>query len=240
MNAPHDLPRSARHDDEEDLNTSGNPTFQAVLDARLSRRSILRGGVGGAAAAVLGSWSLTACGGGGIPLLKLGFDAVPKSTADVVTVPPGYTARVLYAMGDPLDMATPPFRNDGSDTGFEMRAGDHHDGMFWFGLTASGKPDPESSQRGLLAMNHEALTDHFLHVAGSSARPRPAAESDKEMPAHGISIVEVMRKGKGYAYVRNSPHNRRITPLTPVVPSPKVTAPTLLSSSLSQPSLTTR
>jgi secreted PhoX family phosphatase len=216
MNAPHDLPRPARHDDEEDLNTSGNPTFQAVLDARLSRRSMLRGGVGGAAAAVLGSWSLTACGGGGIPLLKLGYDAVPKGTADEVVVPPGYSARVLYAMGDPLDMATPAFRNDGSDTGFEMRAGDHHDGMFWFGLSASGKPDAETSQRGLLAMNHEALTDNFLHVAGSSARPRPAAESDKEVAAHGISVVEVMRKGKSYAYVRNSPHNRRITPLTPI------------------------
>jgi uncharacterized protein len=55
MNAPADLPRHLRHDDDEDMNPSANPTFEAVLDARLSRRSLLRGGVGSAAAAVLGS-----------------------------------------------------------------------------------------------------------------------------------------------------------------------------------------
>jgi secreted PhoX family phosphatase len=216
MNAPADLPRSVRLHEDEDHNTSANPDFAAVLDARLSRRSLLRGGVGGAAAAVLGSWSLSACGGGGLPLHKLGFAAVPKATADLLTVPPGYTAKVLYALGDPLDMKTPEFRNDGSDTGYEMRAGDHHDGMFWFGLSAAGAPDAESSKRGLLAMNHEALTDHFLHIAGSSARPRPVAESDKEMPAHGITVVEVARKGHGFAYVRSSAFNRRITPATPI------------------------
>lgn len=225
MNAPADLPRSLRHDDDEDLNPSTNPSFEAVLETRLSRRSLLRGGVGSAAAAVLGSWSVAACGGGDddpvvpaapAPLDKVAFGAVPKSMADVLTVPAGYTASVLYALGDPLDAATPAFANDGSDTGFEMRAGDHHDGMFWFGLSAAGARDKASSDRGLLAMNHEALTDNFLHVTGSSARPRPAAESDKEMPAHGISVVEIAKTTGAFATVRTSAFNRRVTPLTPI------------------------
>ena len=55
---------AAHRENEVELNHSGNPSFNAVLDARLSRRSILRGGVGTAATAVLGSWSLAACGGG--------------------------------------------------------------------------------------------------------------------------------------------------------------------------------
>jgi len=222
MNAP-DLPRALhRPHDDEDLNPSANPSFQSVLDARLSRRSILRGGVGSAAAAVLGSWTLAACGGGDDDdtpqaLSRVSFAAVGKSTADALTVPAGYTATVLYAMGDPLDAATPAFANDGSDTGFEMRAGDHHDGMFYFGLSAAGTRDASSSSRGLLAMNHEALTDHFLHVAGASARPRPVAESDKEMPAHGISVVEVTKNGNGaFGVVRNSAFNRRITPATSI------------------------
>ena len=58
-----DLPQALTHDDDTDLNHSGNPSFNQVLDARLSRRSVLRGGVGTAAAAVLGGWGLSACGG---------------------------------------------------------------------------------------------------------------------------------------------------------------------------------
>jgi secreted PhoX family phosphatase len=230
MNAPADLPRHARSiDDDEDLNPTTNPDFQQVLQARLSRRSLLRGGVGSAATAVLGSWSLAACGGGDddqVPapapaapaaLDKVAFASVPKSVVDTLTVPAGYTATVIYAVGDPLDAATPAYKNDGTDTGFETRAGDHHDGMYYFGLSAAGARDASSNDRGLLAMNHEALTDNFLHVNGSSARPRPAAESDKEIPAHGISIVEVAKSAAGaFSYVRGSSFNRRITPLTPL------------------------
>ena len=220
MNRPLDLPPQLAHDDE-DLNTSGNPSFERVLDARLSRRSLLRGGVGTAATALLGSWSLAACGSDdatdSTTLDKLAFAAVPKSLADTVALPAGYSATILYALGDPLDSATPAYRNDGSDTGFERRAGDHHDGMEYFGLSADGtRRDAKSSERGLLVMNHEALTDHFLHVNGSSARPRPAAESDKEIPAHGVSVVEVRKSGGKFATVQSSGFNRRITPLTPV------------------------
>jgi secreted PhoX family phosphatase len=131
-------------------------------------------------------------------------------------VPAGYTATVIYALGDPLTAATPAFKNDGSDTDYDNRAGDHHDGMFYYGLSATGTRDATSNDRGLLAINHEALTDHFLHVAGSSARPRPASESDKEIPAHGVSIVEVAKVGGKFATVQNSSFNRRITPLTPI------------------------
>jgi uncharacterized protein len=224
MNSRVDLPAQLQHDEEAELNASGNPSFQSVLQARLSRRSLLRGSVGTAATAVLGSWGLTACGGGDddpapaapAALDKVTFASVPKSVADVLTVPAGYTATVLYALGDPLAAATPAFKNDGTDTDFENRAGDHHDGMFFFGLSANGGRDSTSNSRGLLAMNHEALTDNFLHATGSSARPRPAAESDKEIPAHGISVVEVAKTGAAFAYKADSSFNRRITPLTPM------------------------
>lgn len=212
--------------DADDIgnNHSRNPDFASVLDARLSRRSLLRGGVASAAGALLGTLGLSACGGsdndstpaaGGDKLLA--FTAVAKSLADMVTVPAGYTASVLYALGDPLNAATPAYRNDGSDTGFENRAGDHHDGMEYFGLSASGARDDNSANRGLLAMNHEALTQNFLHPNGASANPRPAAQSDKEIPAHGVSIVEVQKgTGGAFATVQSSEFNRRITPMTAV------------------------
>jgi secreted PhoX family phosphatase len=220
MNRPNDLPLSLI--DEEDCNRSSNLSFHQVLDARLSRRSLLRGSFGTAATAVLGSFGLAACGNDDdeVPsttVTKLGFTSVAKSTADVLTVPAGYTAKVIYALGDPLSASTPAFLNDGTDSDYDNRAGDHHDGMEYFGLSADGtRADYYGSTRGLLAMNHEALTDHFLHVAGSSARPRPAGESDKEIPAHGVSIIEVAKGSNGtFGYTQASAYNRRITPLTP-------------------------
>ncbi|XVJ70386.1 MAG: PhoX family phosphatase [Rhizobacter sp.] len=236
MNKPFDLPATIAHDDERDLNTSGNASFNQVLDARLSRRSMLRGGMGTAGAAVLGTWGLAACGGGGddapavvndVPAVvtpastttisKLNFTAVPKNVLDVVTVPTGYSTSVLIALGDPLTAATPAYKNDGTDTGFETRSGDHHDGMEYFGLSADGsKRDAAGSERGLLVMNHEALTDQFLHAAGVTANPRPASETDKEVPAHGVSILEVRKTAGKFSYVQASSYNRRVTPLTPI------------------------
>ena len=237
MNAFTPSARAALADahDSEDCNTSDNPSINSVIQARLQRRGFLRAGVGTAGSALFGSlagsFALAACGGGDDPVaaaplapaapaeVVLGFSAVAKSIADVVAIPAGYTATVLYALGDPLTAATPAYANDGSDTDFDNRAGDHHDGMEYFGLNAAGTArDPAGTERGLLVMNHEALTDQFLHTAGVTPNPRPVAEADKEIPAHGVSIVEVKKNtatGK-FEYQKASAYNRRVTPLTPV------------------------
>ncbi len=222
---------AAQHDDDADLNRSGNPSFNAVLDARLSRRSILRGGVGTAATAVLGSWTLAACGGSdddpapapaSTTINSLSFAAVPKSVADTVLVPTGYAATAIYALGDPLTATTPAYKNDGTDTDFDNRAGDHHDGMEYFGLNAAGTArDPQGSTRGLLAMNHEATSgrdvrSYYIHANGGTVNPRPAGEADKEVAIHGLSVVEVSKTGTAWGYVQGSAYNRRVTPLTPV------------------------
>ena len=222
--------------DDIDCNTSRNEHFDTVLAARLSRRSMLRGGLAGVAGAVLGSVGLTGCGGSdtpppaaavppppAAPVEKLlAFTAVPKSLADVVSVPAGYSVSVLYALGDPLTGATGAYLNDGTDADFENRSGDHHDGMEFYGLSASGAPSASGAERGLLAINHEATTDeklssHFLHAnGGTTTLPRPAAEVDKEVAIHGLAVVEVQKSGAAWSYVKASAFNRRITPLTEI------------------------
>ena len=209
---------------EEDSNTSANPHFDSIVQARLSRRSLLRGGVGGAATALLGGLSLGACGGGdeepaAAPApagTLLGFAAVSKSLEDRMTVPTGYTASVLLALGDPLAAGVAAFRNDGTDSGYDRRVGDDHDGMEYFGLSATGTPDAASSARALLGINHEYINQLFLHPNGPSPNPRPAGETDIEVDAHGVSIVEIARSGSTYAYVQNSTFNRRITAATEI------------------------
>ncbi len=149
----------------------------------------------------------------------LGFNAVPKSLADALTVPAGYTATVLYRLGDPLNANTPAYANNGTDTGFSARAGDHHDGMSFFGLAATGTtPDSNNSTRGVLVMNHENISEQYLHPNGvTPGAVRVTAEVVKEMECHGVSVVEVTRAATGaWSYVQASPLNRRVTPFTPM------------------------
>ncbi|GGB90181.1 PhoX family protein [Pseudoduganella buxea] len=237
MNKPNDLTLTPTMADDTDSKDANH--FNTVLGARLSRRNMLRGGFATAASAVLGGMGLAGCGGSDddpvavVPPVTtptppvsaeklLAFAAVPKSLADAVSVPAGYTATVIYGLGDPLRAATPAYKNDGTDTDFDNRAGDHHDGMEFFALSGTGTPSTTASDRGVLAVNHEATTDeklssHFIHVnGGTTSLPRPGTEVDKEMALHGISVVEVKKTGTSWATVIDSTFNRRITPLTAV------------------------
>ncbi len=155
-----------------------------------------------------------------VGLPQLGFTPVAKSLADVVTVPAGYSVSVLYRLGDPITSGVPAFANDGSDANYAQRSGDHHDGMYFYGLAASGTaPDPNSNTRGILCINHENITQSYLHTAGptSVGGIRPTAEVQKEIECHGVSVIEVTRAGASGAwnYVTASALNRRITPFTP-------------------------
>lgn len=194
-----------------------------------SRRSMLRGGLGAGALGLLGLGPLTGCVDEAPaepleeleaashcgPARELGFAAVAKSLADSVSVPPGYRVSVLYALGDPLCPEVPAYANDGTDAAasFELRAGDHHDGMAFFGMNVRGHHSPQHSQRGLLCLNHEAITPLFLHPTGPTivAGARTIAEEvDREVFAHGVSVIEVVRDRRGVRRRRRSRFHRRI------------------------------
>jgi uncharacterized protein len=236
------------HDSDDDIvaNVSNNPHLQDIISERLrnpSRRSVLRGGLGlGALGWMGGSVAtslLSACGDDASPRnppdpdpgpdpipdpgptrpSALGFAAVAKSLQDVVTVPAGYSVSVLYALGDPLAAGVSSYANNGTDAAasFAQRAGDHHDGMQFFGLRGGGYAD-NASDRGLLCINHEAITPLFLHPTGATivAGARTVAEEVlREYYVHGVSIVEVTRStGSAWSYVQGSAFNRRIHTLT--------------------------
>ena len=212
--------------DPDDLenNQSGNASMRELLAARMHRRQVLKGGVGAISMATLGTMGLSACGSSDASSAApptLGFDAVTKSLVDKVTVPSGYTATVIFAAGDSLDAAVGDYKNDGTDDNFAKRAGDHHDGMHYFGLSAAGTPDATSNDRALLAVNHENIsgTVQFMHANGqtnmaATAGPRPEAEVMKEIEAHGVSIFELRKTVGKFGYVKASTFNRRVTAST--------------------------
>lgn len=148
---------SAYGDDAENVGTnpSTQPHMSTLIDAHLSRRRVLLGGmataVGFLSSAVLTAPSAAAAGrpakgasGAGL----LGYTAIPLGYGDDVAVPPGYSARPFLPWGTPLLGALPAFR-PGANTAAEQeqQVGMHHDGMHFFPVSGS--------TRGLLAVNHE-------------------------------------------------------------------------------------
>jgi secreted PhoX family phosphatase len=209
-----------------------NTLFSSILEARLGRRQILKGSAGVAAIGFMGL-GLAGCnsgssddddednGEGEAPEALLGFTAVPVSSADVISVPEGYSTQVLVPYGTPIagDFPSYSINSTGEDQAFQM--GNHHDGMHFFAIDGS-------SEDGLLVMNHEYIEPRFMHARaagvalGSGGVPplingaRPADEVLKEMNAHGVSVVRIVKGVNNEWQVQPDMRNRRITALTPM------------------------
>jgi uncharacterized protein len=227
MNSIHQPDPQIVDPDDLDNNPSTSPHLADLVAARLSRRQVMKSGVGAMTFAGLGSLALMASddaaaqsvprASGTAP--RLDFDPVSKSIADNVQVASGYSAAVIYATGDSIDPLVSDYVGDGSETDYSRRAGDHHDGINYFGLNSNANVrDTTNSDRGLLAINHENIsgTAQFLHPQGetnlaATAGPRPETEVLKEIDAHGVSVVEVRKVGGAYSTVKASRFNRRVT-----------------------------
>ena len=222
------------YDDNEIVNHSGNAHLSDILAANMNRRGVLRGSVATSAGVLLGSVGLTACGGDGSgpakpPVsngpkeLKLNFEPVAHTNADLVTVPKDYQVSILHALGDPLHYGDTSWSDTGTESAesYQRRIGDGHDGMYYFGLSDDGKFDANRSDRGLLCVNHEyVVAPYGLHPAGSTRvdGKRPAEEVRKEIFAHGASVSEIQRKAGSneMEMVRGSKYNRRVHSATPM------------------------
>ncbi|MDO7412879.1 PhoX family phosphatase [Acinetobacter baumannii] len=225
------------HEDQElDNNTSDNIHFRDILEQHISRRSLITKAASGAVALTLAS-TLTGCNdndddsgsnnGGTTPVdpnkkpEKLTFTPVAKNLNDIVTVPEGYEANVIYALGDSINPDIDEWDDNKIPSGpsFLLRSGDCHDGMHFFGLnTSTDKFDGNVSAEGLLVMNHEYINQTFLHPKGPTKVDgrRPEDEVIRETNAHGVSIVHTKKDPITQKVVidKSSVFNRRITAST--------------------------
>ena len=156
---------------------------------------------------------------------EFNFRVVPLNQHDKVTIPEGHSAQVLYAYGDPISPDLDDYSKMGTESALEWdhRAGDHHDGMYFFGLNENGDLDASASNRGILCINHENIEQNLMHetveVSRDAAGVRNSVdEVRKEQRAHGVSCIEIARdEATGrFTVVKDSPYNRRITALTPM------------------------
>lgn len=198
-------------------------TFDDVIKSAISRRKVLFGGGAAAAALFLSpqlAGTVSAKGGSspiaGQPVSPSGlpgimdFTEVGKTTADVVTVPKGYIADVLYSWGDSITGTGNKFKGAAIALDEQLvAAGNSHDGMHFFPLPSHGP-----NQRGLLVINHEITETEFLFADQENSWNQE--KSLKSMAAQGISVVEVKRTGNKWKVVP-SPFARRITTMTPML-----------------------
>ncbi|MGE8393366.1 PhoX family phosphatase [Pseudomonas sp. BIGb0427] len=139
----------------------------------------------------------------------LGFASIPAASADSISLPPGYKARVLISWGQPLHANAPAFdpSGNGSAQAQELQFGDHNDGMSLF-------PFPGDDNRALMAINNEYTNYRYLFSHGG--KPASAEEVHKAQAAEGVSVIEVRRADGQWQFIQDSPYNRRIHGNTPI------------------------
>ncbi|HIK05470.1 MAG TPA: PhoX family phosphatase [Trichormus sp. M33_DOE_039] len=226
------------------VNPSKNESIRDVIDrVSLSRRRFIMTAVGTSVLTVLGDVSI----GGFLqsveaaPIPKgtgfggIGFKSIPPNLLnpatgnlekDLVSVPEGYTAKVLVAWGDPIMPGAPTWLADASQNAAaqEMQYGMHVDGMHYFplspgnvvGRTVSSQARSLRSfvnqdiNNGLLCVNHEYTQDSILH-GSEGLSPVTIAKVRKSQAAHGVSVVQITKSGNEWTFNRNSSYGRRIT-----------------------------
>jgi hypothetical protein len=229
------------------LNPSGNESIRDII-ARvgMNRRRFIVTAASTAALTVAGEVSihgfLSSVEAAPIPPGRgfggIGFESVPPNLnnpatglleKDLVTVPMGYEAEILVAWGDPIMPSGATWLADASQDAAaqEKQLGMHADGMHYFPLRWRGFG--LKVNHGLLCVNHEYTHEEILHPDGILTN-MTIAKARKSQAAHGVSVVEIFKDGKGWRYNRRSPYGRRITGNTEIRVSGPAAGDALLKS----------
>ncbi|BAB76493.1 PhoX family protein [Anabaena sp. FACHB-709] len=231
------------------INPSSNESIRDVIDRMsMSRRKFIFTAASASLLTVVGEVSI----GGflqsveaspipkGTGFAGIGFKSVPPNLLnpatgllekDLVSVPEGYTAKVLIAWGDPIMPTAPNWLPDASQgaAAQEMQYGMHVDGMHYFPLSpgnAVGRTVGSQTRSlrsflnqnintGLLCVNHEYTQESILH-GSEGLSPVTIQKVRKSQAAHGVSVVQITKNGNDWTFNRNSEFGRRITANTPM------------------------
>lgn len=193
--------------------TKTNPGFEEVVNLRFGRRDALRGALAAAALAALPPVFRPAPAkaetGAGASPAPFSFTEISRGVDGAHHVAPGYAADVFLRWGDPITPAAPPFDpRRQTAAAQELQFGYNCD---YIGFV------PLGADRGLLCVNHEytiprLMFPGLLNADGSFNMAAYTPQmADIELAAHGVSVVEVKRRGAGWEVVPDSMRNRRIT-----------------------------
>ncbi len=206
-------------DPHDDIGSNPNPArpIGAVIAARLSRRGLLGGAVSAAALVATGA---TALRGGEAraqaAASTLGFRELARGAAPDHAVAEGYEAKVLVRWGDPIVGEAPAFNPAAQTAAAQQRQFGYNNDFVGFVSLPQGS---ESSDRGLLCVNHEYTNTDFMWpgLRANNILERMTREMvEVELAAHGVSVVEIAKQGDAWSVVAGSRYNRRISMLTEI------------------------
>lgn len=181
--------------------------FECVLQRALARRQFLGGAVSmGAAAFVLGVGGFVPRARAATPVFD--FKPVPANSLDTVTVPEGFSWRIVAGWGDPLWSNGQAFdpKTRGTAESQQLAFGDNNDGMALF---AKGG-------QAVLAVNNEYVNRSIMFGNRPDGKPATTDDVLKGMAGHGVSIMQISQKAGSWTLERDQPLNRRITAATPM------------------------
>lgn len=214
-------------DDDFAVHPADNRPFQDVVDARYSRRGVIAGGAATMAATFFAGTGVAEAGGrgggygggrgghggrrGGRNRDDIDFSPVPNEAASgpLPSISDDYEYSVLIPWGTPLQPGGPEWTAPPVSAAVaEQQIGIGHDGMWLF---------PTGRNEGILCINHEfGTTAHVFDRTGEDDAGPFSLEEVRIMQAvHGVSVVEVAKRGEEWERVGSS-KNRRITVNTPV------------------------
>ncbi len=204
------------HAEDTPANPASGPTLGDVIEARYSRRDVIRGTLATAAiASTVSTMALlaasdaraasSASGTFNFAELAAGSDASHHVAA-------GYDANVLIRWGDKVLADAPAFDPMAPSAEAQARQFGYNNDFIGY------IPLDGSSGHGLLVVNHEYTNDELMYPGIAVGKPRtqavrgiPEALVRASMQAHGGSVIEIKREAGAWRVVENSKYARRIT-----------------------------
>lgn len=196
--------------DEQNFPRAEENDFDRVVERAISRRGFLGGVLAfGSGAAVMGTGLLSGtsaqaqAAGSRFP-----FTPIAAQTDGTVHVPEGYNWKVMVRWGDPLvsDADGYDVADGGPVANSDKVFGENTDGMFTFSYQG----------HQLIAINHEYANRKINLPAAQKGTPANADDVLKLQNLQGVVVLEIAESDDGWAVVKDSPFNRRITHNTPM------------------------
>ncbi len=196
-------------DDDAGVNPSREPTIADIIEARMSRRTALKGLAAAGAIGLFGcATPASRSATGDAPLT---FTEIGRFLDETHHAPPGHDVQILIRWGDPVFRAGPQFK-PGAQTAAEQEVqfGMDNDFIAFMPLPHGSR----NSSRGLLCVNHERNTPSLSWpgmTASDYAKKMTREQCEVEMASQGHTIIEIVRSGGAWRLVDDSRYNRRIT-----------------------------
>jgi secreted PhoX family phosphatase len=208
--------------------TDSIPTYADLVAARFSRRTVLLGAAGAAAASAM-SFRLPGAKAAASSS-TLTFPELKKVYDETHHVAEGYNADILVRWGEAI--------LGGADLDAASQSADAQSKQFGYNCDFIGYlPLPlgsDSSDHGLLCVNNEYPDPHIMFpgLTEDDAAKNMTPEQIKTIQqAWGHSIVEIKKEGGKWQVVKDSKYNRRITGTTEIAISGPAAGHKLLQTS---------